>query len=194
MRNVVYQTSGSFTCQSCLTANPMISDYKIQAGSSAQNMASQSFLVARDIEGTKRPQGSVADIGAFELVSGAAASAPIASLTAAPSEIEGGQAANAVPGIVEGEDYDHGGEGVAYHDTTTGNKGGEYRADDVDIKATTLDPGHTIGWGATGEWLEWTIDVRAVGSYRISAYTGTNDTTNPRLTLSIDGVPVGTAT
>ena len=32
-----------------------------------------------------------------------------------------------VPGRIEAEDYDNGGEGVAYHDTTPGNTGGAYR-------------------------------------------------------------------
>ena len=32
-----------------------------------------------------------------------------------------------VPGRIEGEDYDLGGEGVAYHDTTAANEGGAYR-------------------------------------------------------------------
>ena len=31
------------------------------------------------------------------------------------------------PGIVQAEDYDKGGEGVAYHDLTAGNDGGAYR-------------------------------------------------------------------
>ena len=40
-----------------------------------------------------------------------------------------------VPGRIEAEDYDLGGEGVAYHDTTAGNTGGAYRDDDVDIES-----------------------------------------------------------
>jgi len=32
-----------------------------------------------------------------------------------------------IPGILQAEDYDLGGEGVAYHDTTRENKGGVYR-------------------------------------------------------------------
>ena len=41
----------------------------------------------------------------------------------------------ALPGTVEAENYDKGGQGVAYHDTTPGNSGGKYRTDDVDIAA-----------------------------------------------------------
>ena len=40
-----------------------------------------------------------------------------------------------VPGTIEAEDYDNGGEGVATIDTVAGNQGGAYRSDDVDIEA-----------------------------------------------------------
>ncbi len=33
----------------------------------------------------------------------------------------------AIPGRIQAEDYNTGGEGVAYHDTTAGNSGGAYR-------------------------------------------------------------------
>ena len=39
-----------------------------------------------------------------------------------------------VPGTVEAEDYDGGGEGITYHDSTVANEGGAYRIDAVDIK------------------------------------------------------------
>jgi hypothetical protein len=46
----------------------------------------------------------------------------------------------AVPGVFEAENFDKGGQGLAYYDTTAGNRGVAYRPDeDVDIEATT-DP------------------------------------------------------
>src|SRR5262249_16201141 len=39
-----------------------------------------------------------------------------------------------IPGTLHAENYDNGGEGVAYYDTTPGNSGGQYRSDDVDIE------------------------------------------------------------
>ena len=42
----------------------------------------------------------------------------------------------AIPGTIQAEDYDLGGEGVAYHDTTAGNSGGAYRQDGVDIETS----------------------------------------------------------
>ena len=39
-----------------------------------------------------------------------------------------------IPGTFEAEDFDRGGEGVAYHDNVPGNAGGQYRPnEDVDI-------------------------------------------------------------
>ena len=43
----------------------------------------------------------------------------------------------AIPGTIQAEDFDNGGEGVGYHDASTGNSGGQYRATDVDIEATS---------------------------------------------------------
>ena len=56
-----------------------------------------------------------------------------------------------VPGRIEAEDYDLGGETIAYHDTTPGNPGGAYRHDDVDIE--TVGGITDVGWIRDGEWL-----------------------------------------
>jgi uncharacterized delta-60 repeat protein len=72
----------------------------------------------------------------------------------------------AIPGIVQLENYDTGGEGAAYHDTTAANEGGAYRSDAVDLEATT-DPGggYDVGWTHTGEYLKYTVNVTQSGSY-----------------------------
>lgn len=73
-----------------------------------------------------------------------------------------------IPGKIEAEDYDIGGVDTAFHDTTWGNEGGEYRSDDVDIEVTTdLGGGYTVGWIEEGEWLEYTVDVASAGQYDI---------------------------
>src|SRR5262249_54016282 len=73
----------------------------------------------------------------------------------------------AVPGIIEAEDFDLGGEGVAYHDTIAGNEGGQYRpSEDVDIFTSSGAPGgYVIKNFATGEWMAYTINVQATGPY-----------------------------
>jgi uncharacterized delta-60 repeat protein len=79
----------------------------------------------------------------------------------------------AIPGRIEAEDYDLGGQGIGYSDTTPGNAQGDavYRPDDVDIK-TSAEGGYAIGWLAAGEWLAYTTDVQADAVYTIEARVG----------------------
>lgn len=75
----------------------------------------------------------------------------------------------AIPGTIEAENYDLGGEGDAYHDTTTGNAGpAAHRTDDVDHEVCT-EGGYNIGWTVAGEWLKYTVNVASNGSYTITA-------------------------
>jgi beta-glucosidase len=71
-----------------------------------------------------------------------------------------------VPGTIQAEDFDNGGEGVAYHDTTSGNAGGQYRTTDIDIEASG-NGGYDVGWIAAGEWLNYTVNVPVAGSYTV---------------------------
>lgn len=69
-----------------------------------------------------------------------------------------------IPGTVTAENFDNGGEGVAYHDNSPGNSGGQYRSTDVDIEASS-DGGYDVGWTSAGEWLNYTVNVSSAGSY-----------------------------
>src|SRR5690349_13781720 len=69
-----------------------------------------------------------------------------------------------VPGQINAADFDNGGEGVAYHDTTPGNTGGAYRSTDVDLEASS-EGGYDVGWIAAGEWMNYTVNVAAGGGY-----------------------------
>jgi hypothetical protein len=71
-----------------------------------------------------------------------------------------------VPGQILAANFDNGGEGVAYHDTSSGNSGGAYRSTDVDIEASS-EGGYDVGWAAAGEWLNYTTNVSASGSYTV---------------------------
>jgi hypothetical protein len=76
-----------------------------------------------------------------------------------------------VPGRIEAEDYDVGGETIAYHDTTPGNTGGAYRHDDVDIE--TGNGITNVGWIRDGEWLTYTLNVTEAGDYQMTARVAT---------------------
>jgi hypothetical protein len=71
-----------------------------------------------------------------------------------------------IPGAIQSEDFDEGGEGVAYHDSTPGNAGGRYRSTDVDVTAGS-DGGYIVGWVPSGEWLNYSVDVAAAGIYAV---------------------------
>jgi hypothetical protein len=73
-----------------------------------------------------------------------------------------------LPGKIEAEDYDVGGEGIAYHDTDAGNNGSQYRTEDVDIEACTdAGGGYDVGWINPNEWIEYTVSVPTAGDYTI---------------------------
>ena len=74
----------------------------------------------------------------------------------------------ALPGTIEAENFDNGGSGVAYEDTTSGNAGGQYRNTSVDIEATSdSGGGYNVGWLDPGEWLRYTVNVAAAGTYKL---------------------------
>jgi hypothetical protein len=76
----------------------------------------------------------------------------------------------AIPGRIEAENFDNGGEGSAYHDTTAGNTPGHYRLSDVDIEAAgDTDGAYNVGWAVAGEWLEYTVNVATAGNYTVEA-------------------------
>ena len=77
----------------------------------------------------------------------------------------------AIPGTIQVEAFDNGGEGVAYHDTTSGNAGGAFRSTDVDLEAAS-GGGYDIGWVSAGEWLNYTVNVVAAGSYAVAFRVG----------------------
>ena len=93
-----------------------------------------------------------------------------------------------IPGLIEAEDFDEGGPGVAYSDTTAGNAGGLYRATDVDV-STTVDRGggYAVGWIMAGEWLEYTILVDEANSYTIEARVASNGA-GGTFHIEVDGV------
>lgn len=81
-----------------------------------------------------------------------------------------------IPGTISAVHYNTGGEGVGYHDLTTGNTGGKYtRADDVDIRESE-DGGMNIGWNQTGEWYKYNVNVQSTGEYNVGLRYATNQT------------------
>jgi peptidoglycan/xylan/chitin deacetylase (PgdA/CDA1 family) len=74
-----------------------------------------------------------------------------------------------MPGTVQAEDYDSGGQNCAYFDTTTANQGGAYRTSEaVDVQATTdTGGGFNVGFVAANEYLKYTVNVASAGNYKL---------------------------
>jgi len=94
-----------------------------------------------------------------------------------------------LPTSIQVEDFDIGGEGVAYHDLDAANNGGQYRpGEGVDIEVCyDAGGGYNTGWTNPGEWLEYTVQVPVAGSYlvgtRVSSLSG-----GGRFRLEFNGV------
>ena len=116
-----------------------------------------------------------------------AASSPASATTEFSDQAPYGGTARAIPGKIEAEHYDEGGEMDAYHDTTAGNVRGIYRSDDVDLEyCGDTGGGYDIGYIKDGEWLEYTVNVTA-GLYDISGRFATYSA-DRKLRVLLDGV------
>lgn len=72
-----------------------------------------------------------------------------------------------VPGIISALHYNTGGEGVGYHDLTSGNSGRTtIRNDSVDIDRNA-EGGYHISNNQTGEWYKYNVNVKSTGVYNI---------------------------
>jgi len=119
-----------------------------------------------------------------------------------------------IPGRIECELYDEGGEGIAYHDTDSVNNGsgklnpanGDYlnefrMKEGVDISYTkgrgiddnpfnktprTMQQLY-VGWTQPGEWINYTIKAQQTGFYRLSLLYTANG--NGAVSFDIDGKP-----
>jgi hypothetical protein len=68
--------------------------------------------------------------------------------------------------IIQAEDFDTGGEGVAYHDVTAQNDAWAYRSEGPDIEASRdVDAGLNVGFIKAGEWMEYTVNVPTTGTH-----------------------------
>ncbi|MDQ6472434.1 Ig-like domain-containing protein [Flavobacterium sp. LHD-80] len=96
-----------------------------------------------------------------------------------------------IPGIIQAENYDLGGQNVAYYDNETANQGGAYRTSEgVDVTGISGTSGYAVGWTANGEWLEYTANVTA-GTYTIDATVSTINS-GKQLRILLDGTVLTT--
>jgi hypothetical protein len=99
-----------------------------------------------------------------------------------------------IPGTIQAEYFDVGGNNVAYYDDSPGSAVTPvvpFRTDeDVDIETCTdAGGGYNIGYATAGEWLEYTVNVAATGSYKLDLRVACNGD-GRTLSFAMDGTNI----
>ncbi|MBN2736615.1 MAG: carbohydrate binding domain-containing protein [Spirochaetales bacterium] len=99
-----------------------------------------------------------------------------------------------VPGIIELEDFDVGGSGVSYFDTSYMNlAGAPHKNSQVDVLYNESNQAYGIGYIQNGEWLNYSIVYVSEGVYDISVKFASNDSQGGKsVTLSMGDTVLGT--
>mmetsp|Transcript_17355 Transcript_17355/g.24570 ORF Transcript_17355/g.24570 Transcript_17355/m.24570 type:complete len:971 (-) Transcript_17355:68-2980(-) len=85
-----------------------------------------------------------------------------------PASTPFGLAPIAVPGIIEAEEFDAGGEGVAYHNYNYPLLAAPASRVESSVEVGFIGDSITIGRIMMGEWLKYTVDVAAAGMYQVT--------------------------
>ncbi|MEM6910362.1 MAG: choice-of-anchor K domain-containing protein [Verrucomicrobiota bacterium] len=99
-------------------------------------------------------------------------------------------AAHTLPGRIEAEDYDTDGAGQAYVDPTSGNSGGSYRDEDVDVEGSS-EGAYNVGWIANGEWQDYTVEATP-GRYNIHVRVASAQGDPGNLSVALAGQTLAT--
>jgi arabinoxylan arabinofuranohydrolase len=91
-----------------------------------------------------------------------------------------------IPGTIQAEDYDRGGQGIAYSDSESANNGNAYRVNEgVDVEMNGLG-NFNVGWTNGGEWLEYTVNVAEAAQYTIGT-VASSPNNNSTIRFKLDG-------
>ncbi len=96
-----------------------------------------------------------------------------------------------IPGVIEFEDYDLGGEGVSYSDIDLSNNGESDYRDECDAVDVVTEGSETIiGWLSVSEWLEYTVNITQLGNYSFIISTAADVGFEGEGSIEVDGVDV----
>jgi endoglucanase len=161
-------TSLNWTADSA-PANCSISSYTVLKNGASIGMATGTSFAVSGLTASTTYSFTVE---ATDAAGTSAASSTLSVTTPASGGGEGpypGPSAAAVPGTVMAENYDTGGQGVAYNVTSTNGTANTYRTGGVDLEAATAPAtGNDLGWSAAGQWFRYTVNVSTAGSYAVS--------------------------
>ena len=75
-----------------------------------------------------------------------------------------------IPGVIQAENFDKGGEGLSFHDSDSDNQGdANYRTDNEGLDLVKGNNGTAIGYTASSEWTEYSVNVTEPGEYEYVA-------------------------
>ncbi|RFM26183.1 carbohydrate-binding protein [Deminuibacter soli] len=95
-----------------------------------------------------------------------------------------------IPGIVEAENFDNGGQGVAYFDNDSANKGGnQYRPSESVDAEVCGEGGYDVGSTEPGEWMKYTVNVLKDGVYTLEVRAASPNN-GSKLQVEMDGVNI----
>ena len=96
-----------------------------------------------------------------------------------------------LPGQVEVENYDTGGQNVGYSKPAAGTSGTSYRTDSAaQIEATSdTGGGFDVGWTNTNDWYKYTVNVTSAGTYSLNVRVASPNTTSA-YHIEVDGANV----
>ena len=83
-----------------------------------------------------------------------------------------------IPGVIEAEEFDKGCPGIAYYDTDDKDEGDAKFRTDGGVDIVKGNNGYAIGYTAKGEWLNYTIDVKEAGLYKLEAYVSSGNSSS----------------
>ncbi|MBT2498604.1 carbohydrate-binding protein [Agromyces sp. ISL-38] len=138
-----------------------------------------------------------AKVSALSIVPLRATGEPFASTVTAGVADGYSLAGVSLPGMVLAQDYNSGGEGVAYHADYQGGTATTYRADAMNLEVCSNDDhcggdGQNLGWISTGDYFHYTREVNVGGNYDVILRTAS--TTQGEIELRLDGRVIGQAT
>ena len=76
-----------------------------------------------------------------------------------------------IPGTIEAEDFNKGGEGMSFHDSDYDDEGNAgYRSDNEGVDIVSVDGAYALGYTVVDEWLDYTVNVTEAGDYAYEVY------------------------
>ena len=91
-----------------------------------------------------------------------------------------------LPGIIEAENLDQGGEGLSFHDSDANDEGdAKYRNDNEGLDLVKAGGGVAIGYTAKDEWTEYSVNVTEAGEYAFEATCSNGASSNGGFSISL---------